>query len=43
MKNSHVGTELFHTDRRTDIETDMTKLIVASRILAKAPKNVGLT
>jgi len=38
-----VAVELFHTDRRTDgrtdKETDMTKLIVAFRNFAKAPRN----
>jgi hypothetical protein len=32
-----VGTELFHTD----VQTDMTKLIVAFRNFANAPKNDG--
>jgi len=35
MKIRPVGAELFHEDRRTD----MTKLIVAFRNIAKAPKN----
>jgi Fe-S-cluster formation regulator IscX/YfhJ len=38
-----VGAELFHadgrTDGRTDRQTDMTKLIVAFRNFANAPKN----
>ena len=29
MKMCSVGAELFHTDGRTDGQTDMTKLIVA--------------
>ena len=36
---SRVGAELFHGDRRTD----MTKLIVAFRNIAKAHKNWGIT
>jgi hypothetical protein len=36
MKIRPVGAELFHADRRTD----MTKLIVAFRNFANAPKNV---
>jgi hypothetical protein len=32
-----VGTEFFHGDRRTDVRTDMTNLIVAFRNFAKAP------
>jgi hypothetical protein len=39
MKIRPVGTELFHADRRTDRQTDMTKLIVAFRVFANAPKN----
>ena len=35
MKIRPVGAELFHADR----QTDMTKLIVAFRNFAKAPKN----
>jgi hypothetical protein len=38
MKHRPVGAELFHADRRTDIRTDMTKLIVAFRNFANAPK-----
>jgi len=48
MKNGPVGAALFHADRRTDEQTggktegqvqrDMTKLIVAFRIFANAPK-----
>jgi len=37
-----VGTELFHSDRRTDGETDIAKLIVAFCNFANAPKNVAL-
>jgi hypothetical protein len=47
-KNSSSGAELFHADRRTEgrtdrltaKRTDMTKLIVAVRSFANAPKNV---
>ena len=39
MKIRPVGAELLHEDRRTD----MTKLIVAFRNIAKAPKNWGIT
>ena len=39
MKLRPLGAELFHADRRTDIRTDMTKLIVAFRNFANAPKN----
>jgi hypothetical protein len=38
----HIGpvrAELFHVEGRTDRQTDMTKLIVALRNFAKAPKN----
>ena len=34
-----MGAELFHADRRTDVRRDMTKLIVAFRNFANAPKN----
>jgi hypothetical protein len=33
-----VGAELFHAEGRTDRQTDMTKLIVAFRNFANAPK-----
>ena len=33
-----MGTELFHAEGRTDRRTDMTKLIVAFRNFASAPK-----
>jgi hypothetical protein len=39
MKIRRVRAELFHVDRRTDGRTDMTKLIVAFRYFANAPKN----
>ena len=42
MKIGPVGAELFRTDLRTDGETDMTKLIVAFRNTANAPK-IGRT
>jgi len=38
MKLLPMGTEFFHADRGTDGRTDMTKLIVAFRNLANAPK-----
>ena len=38
MKIHTVGTELFHAEGRTDGQTDMTKLIVAFRNFANAPK-----
>ena len=38
MKIRLVGVELFHVDRQTDGRTDMTKLIVAFRNFANAPK-----
>jgi len=34
-----VGIELFHTDGRTDGQTDMTELIGAYRKFPNAPKN----
>jgi hypothetical protein len=36
-----LGAELFHADGRRDRRTDMTKLIVAFRNFANAPKNVA--
>jgi len=43
LKIRPVGTELFHADRltyrQTNRQTDMTKLIVAFRNFANAPKN----
>jgi len=34
-----VGVESFHADRRTDEQTDMTKLIVPCRNFANSPKD----
>jgi hypothetical protein len=34
-----MGAELFHVDRRTDKETDMTKVIVTFRNFENASKN----
>ena len=34
-----MGAELFHADKQTDGQTDMTKLIVAFCNFANAPKN----
>jgi hypothetical protein len=42
MKILPVGAELFHADKRTDGQTDMTKLIVAFRNFTNAPKNYFL-
>jgi IS5 family transposase len=39
MKIRQVGAELFHADRQTDGRTEMTKLRVAFRNFANAPKN----
>jgi hypothetical protein len=39
MKTYPVGAELFHSDGRTDRQTDMTKLTEAFRNFAKASKN----
>ena len=39
MKVRSVGAESFHADRRTEGQTHMTKLIVAFRNFANAPKN----
>jgi len=36
-----VGAELFHADRRTDRQTDMTKLTVDFQNFTNAPKNVS--
>jgi len=42
-ENFLLGAELLHADRhmdrRTDVQTDMTKVVVAFRNFAKAPKN----
>ena len=38
MKIRSLGAEIFHADRRTDKQTDMTKLIFAFRNFANAPK-----
>ena len=40
MKIRSIGAELFHEDKRTDKQTDMTKLIVAFRNFANAPKTL---
>ena len=42
MKIRPVGTELFHSDGRMDGRTDVTKLIVAFRNFANAPKNPSI-
>jgi len=42
MKIRPVGAELFYADRRTDGQTNMTKLTVAFRSLANAPKIIEL-
>jgi hypothetical protein len=39
MKIRSVGAKLFHADGQTDRQTDMTKLIVAFRNFANAPKS----
>jgi hypothetical protein len=39
MKIGPVGAELFHADGRTERQAYMTKLIVAFRSFANAPKN----
>ena len=38
MKIHPVGAELFHAERRTGGRTDMTRLLVAFRNFANAPK-----
>jgi hypothetical protein len=43
IKIRPMGAELFHADRRTERQTDMTKRIVAFRNFAKAPKNLYYT
>jgi hypothetical protein len=40
IKIRPLGAELFHTEGRTDRQTDMTKLIVAFRNFVNAPENV---
>ena len=40
MKIRPVGAELFHADGRKDVQTDMTKLMVAFRSVVTAPKYV---
>ena len=42
MKIRPLGTQLFHTNRWTDGRTDMTKLTVAFRNSANAPKRQHL-
>ena len=39
MKITPLGSEMFHTDGRTDRWSDMTMLIVAFSNFANAPKN----
>ena len=39
IKIRPVGAELFHADGQTDGQTDTSKLIVAFRNVANAPKN----
>jgi hypothetical protein len=41
MKIRSVGAELFHTGKKTDGRTDITKLIVTFRNFAKAHKNMS--
>jgi hypothetical protein len=41
MKISPVGAELFHADRQTQRQTDMTKLIVVLSNFANSRKNQG--
>jgi hypothetical protein len=40
MDSRPVGAELFHADRRTDGQTDMTNLIVAFRNFANAARDI---
>jgi hypothetical protein len=39
MKIRPVGAELLHADGRKDVQTDMTKLMIAFRSFVNAPKN----
>ena len=39
MKIRQVGAQLFHAKRRKDERTNITKLLIAPRKFAKAPKN----
>jgi hypothetical protein len=41
MKFRPVVAELFHTDRRTDGQTDMTKMIVAYNNFLNSPNNTN--
>jgi len=43
MKIRSVGAELFRLDGRTDRQTDMTKVKVAFRKFANAPKNESIS
>jgi hypothetical protein len=42
ITNRPVEADLFPADRRSDRQTDITKLIVAFRNIANVPKNEGL-
>ena len=42
MKIRPVGADLFHADRLTDRQTDMTKLIFVFRNFANSPKNIKI-
>jgi hypothetical protein len=42
MKFHSVGAEFFHADGLTDGQTDITKLIVAFRNFASAPKTISI-
>jgi len=41
-ENLPAGAERYHADRRTDGQTNMTKLIVAFHNFANSPKNDGV-
>jgi hypothetical protein len=41
-ENPSVGAELLHTEGRTEVQRDMTKVTVTFRSFANAPKNVTL-